>query len=161
MGWQLSFLAFAGVMIVAPLAQRYLFGEEKPKLIRQILGETIAAQIITLPVLVLAFGQFSNVAVVANLLVLPLVPLAMLLTFLTGVGALVVPSIAPFIGMPVYLLLQYMTHVASYLSALPWAQSSMTIGPVVVVSYYVAVAGVCLYMWRKTNYPLRDSNIIE
>jgi len=39
------------------------------------------------PILIGAFGQFSNVAVIANLLVLPFVPLAMLLTFIAGIGA--------------------------------------------------------------------------
>jgi competence protein ComEC len=161
LGWQLSFAAFAGVMIVAPLGHRYLFGDEKPKLIRQILGETIAAQIVTLPILVMAFGQFSNVAIVANLLILPLVPLAMMLTFVTGIGALVAPSLAMFIGVPVTLLLQYMTSVASYLAGLPWAQSELVIGLPVVGLYYFALLTCCLYIWRKTKYSLRDSNIIE
>lgn len=161
LGWQLSFAAFAGVMIVAPLAQRYFFGVEKPKLFRQILGETIAAQIVTLPILVMAFGQFSNVAIIANLLILPLVPLAMLLTLITGLGALLVPSLATFIGMPVSLLLQYMTSVASYLAAMPWAQSDLIVGPFIVATYYVMLLGCCAYVWRKTKYHLRDSNIIE
>ncbi|MDB5167752.1 MAG: rane protein of unknown function [Candidatus Saccharibacteria bacterium] len=161
LGWQLSFAAFAGVMIVAPLAQRYLFGDEKPKLLRQILVETIAAQIVTLPILVLAFGQFSNVAIVANLLILPLVPLAMLLTFITGIGALIVPSMVHIIGMPITFLLQYMTSVAIYLAKLPWSQSEIVINPAMVVGYYIAIVGMCLYVCRKTGYNLRDSNIIE
>lgn len=161
LGWQLSFAAFAGVMIVAPLGQRYLFGEEKPKIFRQILGETIAAQIATLPILVMAFGQFSNVAVIANMLILPLVPLAMLLTFVTGIGALITPIFAMYIGTPVSYLLQYMTGVASYLAGLPWAQSDLIIGPLVVAAYYTVLVACCIYVGRKTKYHLRDSNIIE
>ena len=42
-GWQLSFAAFAGVMLLAPLLQSYYFGDKKPGTVRQILGETIAA----------------------------------------------------------------------------------------------------------------------
>lgn len=161
LGWQLSFAAFAGVMIVAPLGQRYLFGEEKPKIFRQILGETIAAQIATLPILVLAFGQFSNVAIIANMLILPLVPLAMLLTFITGIGALIAPAFAMYIGVPVSYLLQYMTSLASYLAGLPWAQSDLIISPLVVTAYYGMLVASCIYIGRKTKYHLRDSNIIE
>lgn len=161
LGWQLSFMAFAGVMILAPLAQRYLFGEEKPKLLRQILGETVSAQIATLPILVLAFGQFSNVAIIANLLVLPVVPLAMLLTFVAGIGAMLLPGVAVIIGLPASLLLQYMTSTAAYLAGLPWAQTDLEIGSASVVGYYVVLAGVCFYIWRKTRYNLRDSNIVE
>jgi len=39
-GWQLSCTAFAVVMIVGPLLQRYFFGEKEPGLLRGILGET-------------------------------------------------------------------------------------------------------------------------
>ncbi|MNH58544.1 Competence protein [compost metagenome] len=161
LGWQLSFAAFAGVMIVAPLAQRYFFGARKPGTIRQILGETVAAQLVTLPILVLAFGQFSNVAVVANLLVLPLVPLAMLLTFIAGITGLILPSVAGLVGAPAQWLLQYMIGVAEYLSKLPWAQTQIEInGWFVAVSYIVIILG-CVYVWRKTKYDLRDSNIVE
>ena len=161
LGWQLSFAAFAGVMIIAPLAQRYLFGKKKPGLFRQIFGETISAQIATLPILIFAFGQFSNVAIIANLLVLPLVPLAMFMTFVTGILALVAPALAWLIGMPVNLLLQYMISVANYMADLPWAQSSLEIGWTAVVGMYAMLAFACLYMSHKTKYNLRESNIVE
>ncbi|RYF28888.1 MAG: ComEC family competence protein [Chloroflexi bacterium] len=106
LGWQLSFAAFGGVMILAPLGQAYFYGSKKPGTIRQILGETIAAQIATLPILVLAFSQFSNVAVIANALVLPLVPLAMLLTFIAGVVAIIAPAAATLLSLEFWRLLQ-------------------------------------------------------
>ncbi len=161
LGWQLSFAAFAGVMVVAPLMQRYFFGGKKPGTIRQILGETVAAQIVTLPILVLAFGQFSNVAIVANLLVLPLVPLAMLLTFIAGVGGLMAPGVAEIIGLPAQWLLQYMIGVAQYLSQLPWAQTQIEASGWLVALSYIVIVLICVYMWRKTKFNLRDSNIVE
>lgn len=161
LGWQLSFAAFAGVMIVAPLLQAYFYGKEKPGTVRQILGETISAQLVTLPILVLAFGLFSNVAIIANLLVLPLVPLAMLLTFVAGVGALLAPGFASYIGQPAEWLLGYMTATAEYLSKLPWAQSELTIEPWhAVLAYAVIIAG-CVYMWRVTRFNLREASVVE
>lgn len=161
LGWQLSFAAFAGVMILAPLAQRYFFGDKKPGTVRQILGETVAAQILTMPILILAFGEFSNVAIVANLLVLPLVPLAMLLTFIAGIGALVWPGFASWFGAPASWLLEYMTTVAQYLANLPWAQSQLAINCWVVAGSYVAIAGLCGYMAWRTKYNLRNANLVE
>lgn len=161
LGWQLSFAAFAGVMIVAPLLQVFFWGDKEPGTIRQILGETVSAHLVTLPILVLAFGQFSNVAIVANLLVLPLVPLAMLLTFIAGVGALVVPGLAWIVGQPAQWLLFYMTTITEYISKLPWAQSQLQItGWHVLAAYGVLVAG-CFYMWRTTKFNLRNSNLVE
>ena len=161
LGWQLSFAAFAGVMILAPLLQRYFFGDKKPGTIRQILGETISASILTLPILVLSFGLFSNVAILTNLLILPLVPFAMLLTFVSGVGAIILPGLAPVMGVPAELLLTYMITVIEYFAALPWAQTVMTIQPWVAGVSYLAIIGLCVYLSRQTKYDLRDSNIIE
>lgn len=161
LGWELSFAAFGGVMVVAPLGQRYFFGDGKPGIVRQILGETIAAQLATLPILVMAFGQFSNVAIVTNLLILPLVPLAMLLTFIAGVGVLLVPISAAIIGMPAQLLLHYMTAVATYFAHLPWAQSTLTMNGWVVIGFYGLLIALCFYVWRQTKFSLRDSNLVE
>lgn len=161
LGWQLSFAAFAGVMILAPLLQRYFFGDKKPGTLRQILGETISASLLTLPILIYAFGQFSNVAIVANLLILPLVPLAMLLTFATGIGGVVAPWLATVMGMPAQWLLTYMTTVAQYVAGLAWAQTTIEIQGWMVWAAYIAIAAFCLYLWRATNYDLKDSNIVE
>ena len=161
LGWQLSFAAFAGVMIIAPLMQRYLFGDKKPGLIGQVLGETISAQLATAPIIIAAFGQISNVAIVANLLVLPLVPLAMLLTFIAGIGGLVLPQFAMIIGAPATWLLNYMVSVIEYCANLPWAVSVFQLpwwG--VAICYAVIVAG-CLYIWRVTKFNLREVNLVE
>lgn len=161
LGWQLSFAAFGGVMILAPLLQNYLYGAKKPGTIRQIVGETMAASIVTLPILVLAFGQFSNVALLANVLVLPFVPLAMLLTFVAGIGVMIAPFVAEIVGLPAEWLLGYMTAVAQYLAELPWAQTTLAVQPWMAWAAYALIAALCIWLWRATKHDLRDSNIVE
>lgn len=160
MGWQLSFTAFLGVMIIAPLLHAYFFGNKEPGTIRQILGETIAAHIVTVPIIALGFGTISNVAIIANIVVVPLVPLAMLLTFLCGVWSLLGAPFLVLLSTPTVWLLGYMTHAASYIAELPWAQSQLTTRPIVWVGYGLIVATVCLWMWRKTRYSFRDSQAL-
>lgn len=160
-GWQLSFAAFAGVMILAPLLQRYFYGDKKPGMLRQIFGETISATIVTMPILAVSFGQFSNVAILANIMILPLVPLAMLLTFIAGMAAWLVPAVATIVGIPAQLLLMYMTETAQYFAELPWALTKVTVQPWLAVVAYVVIGGVCLYLWRVTRYNLRQVNIVE
>lgn len=160
-GWQLSFAAFAGVMILAPLLQAYFFGDKKPGVIRQIMGETISAQIATVPILVISFGQISNIALLANLLVLPLVPLAMLLVFVSGLAVWLVPVIGAAVAMPTTWLLGYMIQVASKLSQLPWAVSEVRAGWWLAAVYYGGLILVCIYMKSATGLSLRDSNIVE
>lgn len=160
-GWELSFAAFAGVMIMAPLAQAYFFGDKKPGLVKQILGETLAAQLATLPLIIMMFGQFSNIATVANLLVLPFLPIAMLLTFFAGICFLISPSLAQITAMPAEWLLGYMVFVVEKLSTLSWATTQISFGVEFVVISYVVLIGACIFMSQKTKTSLRDANIIE
>ena len=161
LGWQLSFAAFAGVMILAPLLQRYLFGDKKPKLLPQTLIETASALIVTMPITISAFGQISNVALISNLLVLPLVPTAMLLTFVAGIGSLLLPSIGWLVALPATWLLKYMVGVAEYLAALPWAMSTVSLEWWGVAMCYAVIVGICIYLWRVTKFNLREANIVE
>jgi len=161
LGWQLSFAAFAGVMIVAPRASRYFFGDKKPGTIQQILIETVSAQIVTAPILIAGFGQLSNVAIISNLLVLPLVPLAMLLVFIAGCGSLILPRLSTIVGMPATGLLNYMVSVTEFFANLPWATTNVQFVWWCVMICYLAISGVCIYMWRSTKYNLRDFNLVE
>lgn len=161
LGWQLSFAAFAGVMILAPLLHAYFFGDTRPGFIRQVLFETLSALVATAPLIIFAFGQFSNVAIIANMLVLPLVPIAMLLTFIAGIGALIVPGIATIVGLPASWLLGYMIHVANYLSNIPWATTSVSLPSWVIVSMYAGLIGLCVYLQRVTRFDLGKVNIVE
>lgn len=159
LGWQLSFASFAGVLIVAPLLQNYFFGDVKPGVMRQIFFETLCAFICTVPLVVLVFGQFSNVAIIANLLVLPLVPLAMLLTFFAGAVALIVPAVASIAGLPATLVLGYMTKVTMYLGNVPWAETTLSIGPFVLTVYYVMLILLCAFILKKTQYNFVRSSV--
>jgi len=161
LGWQLSFAAFAAVMIVGPLFQRYFFGEKDPGILRQVLGETVAAHVVTIPIVVPAFGLLSNVAIPANVLIVLLVPLAMLLTFIVGVTALALPSIVEIVGLPASWLLKYMTFTAQYLADLPWAQTTVNPAGWMIALYIVLLVAACVYMQRKTKFSLRGVNIIE
>lgn len=161
LGWQLSFAAFAGVMLLAPLAQAYFFGSEKPNWLRQILGETISAQLMTAPLLLYSFGYISNVAVIANALVLPLVPLAMVMTFVTGLVSYVNSSVAAVVGLPTQWLLDYMVWVAMYTANLSWAITEVQLPLWGAVTCFVIIGAACWWMWRATGYSLRDSSIVE
>lgn len=159
LGWQLSFAAFAGVMLLAPLLHQYFFGEKPPGTLRQIFGETLSAQMMTLPLLVLAFGAVSNVALIANMLILPFIPLAMLLTFLVGVlsGA---PVMAGLLAAPTEWLLQYMISVAQWLAGQSWAQMEVTIQWWQALAAYVVMGAVMWWMQRQARMDLRKNNII-
>ncbi len=155
LGWQLSFVAFFGVMIVAPLLQAYFFGEKEAGLARQLVGETVAAHAVTLPVIGLSFGTVSHVAIVANVLVVPLVPLAMLLTFINGLLAIAGFAFGEILAVPTTWLLEYMLTVARFVSELSWAQSEVPWPSWVWAVYSMLLVSACWWMWRTTKYSFR------
>ena len=160
LGWQLSFMSFMGVIILAPLLQKYFFGDKEPGSFRQILGETLSAQIMTLPLIVLTFGLLSNVALIANMLILPFVPMAMLLTFLVGIFA-GVPIVADLLAKLSEWLLGYMIWVADWLANQSWAQMKVEISGFGAVIMYMVLGLVILYMARKTKFKFGEVNVIE
>lgn len=161
LGWQLSFSAFFGVMIVGPLLQYYFYGSKRPGIIRQTLGETVAAHIVTIPIIALQFGVMSNVAIIANILVVPLVPLAMLLTFICGIWAIFGIGLSEIVATPTNLLLEYMVAVARYVAEIGWAQVEVDAAGWMWGVYIAALVAVCFWMWRATRYNLRTSDALN
>ncbi len=160
LGWQLSFMSFMGVIILAPLLQKYFFGDKEQGSFRQILGETLSAQIMTLPLIVLTFGLLSNVALIANMLILPFVPMAMLLTFLVGIFA-GVPIVADLLAKLAEWLLGCMIWVADWLANQSWAQMEVQISGFSAVIMYMVLGLAIFYMARKTKFKFGEVNVIE
>ncbi len=117
--WYLSFLAFFGVMVVAPLVLLRLPKRAQCSLIIIVAVESFCAELMTLPYVLHIFGQMSFVALLANVLVVALVPLAMLLCLVAGVAGMLVPALAGWLAFPARLLLTYMLDIAGLLSRIP------------------------------------------
>lgn len=110
LGWLLSFASFTGIMLVGPKLQQFLYGKQRrPGFIASTIITTVAATATTLPVVLYYYGQISLINVVANLLILPTLPIAMGLVFVTGVLAMV-PGLGPLAGWLATKLLDY--HIA-------------------------------------------------
>jgi len=96
-GFQLSLLATAGLIVFAGPIERRLEGW--PPLLRDPLALTAAAQLATLPVILGNFERLSLVAPLANIVVTPIVPLAMLASAIAAVvGALDAAVHVPVLG---------------------------------------------------------------
>ncbi len=160
-GWLLSFAAFAGVLVVAPLLNHYFFGPQHPGVLRQIIIETTAAQVATLPIIMCLFGQFSGIALLANLLILPLIPLVMLLVFLTGIGAAMHIPFISVVGWLATHLLQYMIIVVEQLAAVSWAAFAVTISVGVAIGLYGCIGAGIVYLRHATKLPLQQTSVIE
>lgn len=111
-GFQLSFLATLGIIVLLSRMKKLLRFLPEALGIREMLAMNFSAQLFTLPVIVLNFGTFSLVSPITNILVLPVVP------FLLGAGliflllGLVVPPAALLLSFPIAFLSWYFTFIA-------------------------------------------------
>lgn len=160
-GWQLSFAAFAGVMLLAPILQQFFFGGQKPGMLRQLLGETISAHLATLPIILVTFGQLSHIAIIANMIVVPLVPFAMLATFIVGTLSLVWQGAAELLSFPLEWLLGYMVNAAMFLSELPWAKSELSLPAWSAGIMYAVMIAIGMWLWKVSKTNLRATSIVE
>ncbi len=138
-GWYLSFLAFFGVLVVAPLILPPPSGNKQPNMVKSVAVESFSAQIMTIPIIMYIFGRFSPVSPLANLLVVPLVPYAMLSALAAGIAGSIAPAIAGVFAWPAKVVLSYMLSVVSLTSDLPFASKEVKIQMNVMLVVYVVI----------------------
>lgn len=147
LGWYLSFLAFFGVLMIAPLIAKKLFRHE-PKLLSMVLLETLSAEIMTLPLIMSSFGQLSLIGLLANLLVAPLIPLAMLLSAVAAGAGMIVPAIAGWFAWPANILLTYILDTVRGLSSIPGIFLKRSISMASMIYFYSIVMILLLVLHR-------------
>ncbi len=144
-GFQLSFVATFGLILLAPHLEKIFHKVPSVIGVREFLVATIATQIFVLPLLLYQIGEFSVVAVLVNVLVLPMVPVAMLLTFFTGMLGLFSSSLALPIAYLTHLSLSYILVVASWFAALPFASYVVPPFPFWVMILAYAILGFVIW----------------
>jgi competence protein ComEC len=147
--FQLSVLATIGIIVVTPIIERY-FKFVSPKLgLREIVVTTLATQITVIPWLVYLMGQFSIVSPLANVLVLPAVPWAMLGSFLTYVFSAVLPIFSSLFALISYGLLDYIFVISNNLGS--WELASLTVSslPFYLITIIYILIGLLLYKLQR------------
>jgi len=150
-GWYLSFLAFFGVIVIAPLVSRRFYGDKQPKLLHAVLIETVSAQLMTLPIIMYIFQQASPIAIVSNVLVVPLVPLAMLAAAIAGASGALVPMFAGWLAWPARIVLTYMLDLTSLFSRVPHALVHYSLALSGLIILYVFILFATMMLWLKVR----------
>jgi competence protein ComEC len=147
-GFQLSFLATLGLIVVAPYVERWFALVPTKFGIREFLTATVATQLFISPLLLYQIGEFSVVSVIVNVLVLPMVPVAMLLTFVTGMLALVSNIVATPFAYLAYASLAYIIVLAEFFGSLPFASYIVPAFPGFIVPLCYLVFGLVYWRYR-------------
>lgn len=138
LGFQLSFAATLGLIYILPILQNYFTPDEDKKefissqkkesslvkvikSVKLVLATTLAAQIAVLPLLAVNFGQLSLISPLANILVLPIIPLTMLVGFLSALGGLLFLPLGQIFGWVAWLFLSYEIKIIELMAKIPLA----------------------------------------
>lgn len=141
-GFQLSFLSLLGVAYIAPLIENLMAEREGIFGWRQLFAATLGAQIGVLPAIVFHFGGFSLLGIIANMLILPLVPYVMFLGFLTAFAGLVVPIAASALGLLIAPLLHGILSLIYFFGQFDIPVSLGLQNPIIFALYYGIFAAV-------------------
>lgn len=120
-GFQLSFAAVAGLILWQPVVERWLRFVPQQLGFREALSMTLAAQLMTLPLVAVYFGRLSLVAPLTNVLVVPLIAVVTVIGMALLAGAWLLPGLGWALLMPVWAALSYLVWVADVSSRLPYA----------------------------------------
>lgn len=149
--FQLSFLVTAGLMVYTPLAAS-LF-RRLPGWLGSSLSVTIIAQLVSFPLTIYYFNQFSLLSVAANLLlvpfitflVLPLGTLALLLGRVWNAGALLTAQLAEILNNITFAAVEWVNGITA--GVMIWASPSI----LWICLYYCLLYGLLHMLKRRTE----------
>lgn len=160
LGWYLSFAAFFGVLVLAPLVTARFFMKQ-PGPMGQVVIESVSAQAMALPIIAVIFGEISLISILANAIILPLIPVAMMATFIAGLAGATVPYISGWFAWPADFLLTFMTDVITLLARVPWALKEINTNWLQAGVFYGIVGLVAFIMWKKSGKVLNAAEVVE
>jgi len=152
-GWQLSFAAVTGILVLGGTVRAALAG--LPHLVADGVALTVCATVATAPLLAHHFGQVSVASLPANLLALPAVAPAMWLGMAQMAIAQLGDTAGPLAGAATAgvgalgtvneVLLDYLSALAAWFAEPSWAQVEVGLAsPVLVVVAYAAIGAAAL-----------------
>ncbi|GAB4446919.1 MAG: ComEC/Rec2 family competence protein [Chloroflexi bacterium OHK40] len=153
-GFQLSALATASLFAFAGPLERWL-GQRRPFCwpamapVTEALTATLAAQVLTLPLILYQFGNLSLVAPLANVLLVPVVPYSMLFGTVALLGGLIWLPLGQWLAVGAWLPLTWLAEGARLLAAPRWAAVQVPIFPLwMLLAFYATVA---LAWWARRS----------
>jgi competence protein ComEC len=161
-GFQLSIAATLGLVLYAqPMEEKFVnwaanrMPEERAEKLAGPIGEfflfTLAAQVMTLPIIAYHFRGISWLALFANPLILPPQALVMILGGLALLCGLVFPGLGALVAMTALPLLRYTIRTVSWLGQLPAGEVSLPRFHVLWLAVFYAVLFVLTLFPRETR----------
>lgn len=148
-GFQLSFLSTLGIVYLSPILEKWLSKIPNTLEIRNSFLMTISAQLMAVPIIVYNFKNLSLIAPLANVLILPIIPLTMLAGFIAGMVSFVWLGLAQITAWPAWLLLTYEIETVKWLAKVPLASLKISNFHWLWLTVYYSFLIIIFIWWRK------------
>jgi competence protein ComEC len=147
-GWQLSFAAVLGILLLAAPLREAILARTGAGGARRLLAEgaalTISATVATAPLIAFHFEAFSTNTLFANLLAMPAVAPAMWLGMLAAAAGQVPGFPVEAFNAVNALLLAYIAQVAAWCGRPGWAYPQVRLGAGGLIVSYLAIAAIAI-----------------
>ena len=150
-GFQLSFIATAGLVYISPFLKNKLGKIATIPFIGEVLIATLAAEVATLPLILYYFGQLSLVAPFVNLLVLWVIPWLMLGGFVAILASWLWYPLGQVLAWMAEIGLKYVLVVVKWFGEQSWSATPLTISGVFMVIWYLFMVISFIYGQKKSK----------
>lgn len=149
-GFQLSFLATLGLVLLQPIFLNILRRIPDKLGLRYALASTLSAQFFTLPILIYNFGQIPLIGPLANVLIVPLLAPITIFGFIFSFTGLISYSLGQILSFPLWLVLTYIFKIIDWSSEIPFGTLSLqNVSFLWVLTSYLLLAFVVWRLQRK------------
>ncbi len=152
LGFQLSFLATIGLIYLSPLFQKLFKFLPKKMEIQSTFISSFSAIIMTLPLSIKQFKTISILAPIANLLVLPLIPILMFFSFLSILISYLNFALAKYFGLLQYILSKVLFEIINNISTIKFASININnFNNLNLILSYGLIISLLIYVQQKKN----------
>ncbi|MDO8558320.1 MAG: ComEC/Rec2 family competence protein [bacterium] len=148
LGFVLSFLATAGLLVLYPLLEERARENKKLSGIKDVALQSVSAQLFVLPVIIITFGSISFVFLISNVAVLPFIPPTMFFSFLAGIAGFFGEHIGNIVAFPAYILLDYEIIIVATFSKIPHASLALASASLRYAAGLASTIGAALLVWK-------------
>jgi len=145
-GFQLSFMSVIGLVYLVPILEKYFFRLPQLWQIKEILLVTLAAQIMTLPLTIFYFERFTPVTLLANILILPIIPFLTIWGLANMIAAAIWLPLGRLMGYVSWLLVAYWVEASRLLGKLPLTLEIKSCGWLILLITYPLIG---YWLWRE------------
>lgn len=144
--FQLSFLSTLGLIWLVPIFQKII---KLPSFLEESIIVSLSAQMMTLPIIVFNFQEFSLVSLLVNLLVIPIVPIITYGGFLFIPLSFISKDLATLYSWFLFLPLTYFVRMVEFWGQFSWASITLKKIPYEFIVIYYLILGFFIYWSRK------------